>query len=67
VYEDENGCLWKDVNLGRGNPSLHSSSSNCFDGEPDIPITGEFEILSKTRVSTDSLTQTNKNQYKKWK
>jgi hypothetical protein len=45
VYEDESGKLWKDINLGDGVISLHSSSDNTFDGEPDMPITGEFEII----------------------
>lgn len=45
VYQDESGRLWKDVNLGRGEPSLHSVVNNAFDGEPDMPITGEFEII----------------------
>ena len=45
VYQDESGKLWKDVNLGDGVISLHSSVDNDFDGEPDMPITGEFEIV----------------------
>jgi len=46
VYKDETGKLWKDVNLGNGNPYLHSSSNNEFDGEPDTPIKGEYEIIN---------------------
>ena len=45
VYQDESGQLWKDVNLGSGDPYLHSASSNDFDGEPDMPIEDEFEII----------------------
>ena len=45
VYKDESGQLWKDVNLGRGELSLHNSSDNDFDGEPDMPIETEFEII----------------------
>ena len=45
VYQDESGQLWKDVNLGCGEPSLHSASNNDFDGEPDMPISGEYEII----------------------
>jgi hypothetical protein len=47
VYRDESGYLWKDVNLGSGEPYLHSASDNDFDGEPDMPITGGFEILTE--------------------
>jgi hypothetical protein len=45
VYEDESGKLWKDINLGSGEPCLCSSCNNEFDGEPDMPIKGEFEII----------------------
>ena len=45
VYQDESGKLWKDVNLGSGAPYLHGASSNDFDGEPDMPIEDEFEII----------------------
>ena len=47
VYRDELGNLWKDVNLGSGVISLHSSCDNEFDGEPDMPIEGEFEIIQE--------------------
>jgi hypothetical protein len=46
VYQDESGNLWKDTNLGDGTISLHSSVDNEFDGEPDMPIRGEFEIIT---------------------
>jgi len=45
VYKDESGCLWKDVNLGNGTPYLHSVVNDDFDGEPDAPIQGEYEII----------------------
>ena len=47
VYKDEKGKLWKDTNLGCGTPDLYSASSNDFEGEPDMPIKGEFEIVKK--------------------
>ena len=48
VYQDEDGELWKDINLGSGRPYLHSVAPNGdFDGEPDMPITVEFEIIKK--------------------
>ena len=47
VYQDESGQLWKDVNLGDGELSLHSACDNDFDGEPDMPIKGEFEIIKQ--------------------
>jgi hypothetical protein len=45
VYRDESGRLWKDVNLGRGEPALYSASGNDFDGEPDMPPKDTFEII----------------------
>ena len=47
VYQDESGQLWKDTNLGSGEVSLSSSCNNEFDGEPDMPIRGEFEIIKE--------------------
>ena len=47
VYRDESGDIWKDVNLGCGNPSLHDSTNNDFDGEPGCPIDDEFEIIKE--------------------
>lgn len=38
VYKDENGTLWKDINLGQGVPLLYSACNNEFDGEPDCPM-----------------------------
>ena len=45
VYTDEKGSLWKDVNLGKGKPYLHNAVNNAFEGEPDSPIKGEYEIV----------------------
>ena len=45
VYRDNHDKLWKDVNLGYGEPYLHSSSDNSFEGEPDMPIKDEYEIV----------------------
>lgn len=47
VYKDESGKLWKDANLGCGVLDLHSASSNDFEGEPDMPIEGEYEITEE--------------------
>ena len=47
VYKDQKGRLWKDVNLGNGTPYLHNVAGNGFEGEPDSPITGEYEIIGK--------------------
>lgn len=47
VYQDELGQLWKDENLGRGEPSLYSASGNDFEGEPEIPMKGDFEIIKE--------------------
>lgn len=44
TYRDESGLFWKDVNLGNGNPYLHSADD--FDGEPDMPIKGQYEIVN---------------------
>lgn len=45
VYQDESGQLWKNVNLGCGTPYFHNSCDNEFDGEPDMPLKGEYEIV----------------------
>lgn len=47
VYKDERGKLWKDTNLGRGVPSLCSVVNDEFEGEPDMPIKGDYEIIKK--------------------
>ena len=51
VYKDDSGCLWKDVNLGQGRPYLHSSADNEFDGEPDMPLQGKYEIANNKEGS----------------
>lgn len=47
VYKDERGKLWKDTNLGRGIPNFCSVVNDEFEGEPDMPIEGEYEIVQK--------------------
>ena len=43
VYCDQNGRLWKDINLGNSeNPDLYSVSNNELDGEPGFPIRQEY-------------------------
>ena len=59
VYKDESGKLWKDVNLGMDVPELCSSVNNCFDGEPDMPIRDEFEIVNELDIPNE----VNKFQY----
>lgn len=44
VYQDENGKLYKDVNLGTGCLALCTASNNQFYGEPDIPIEDNIKI-----------------------
>lgn len=45
VYKDQNGKLWKDIELGDHSiPSLYSSTNNDFDGEPNNPINQEYTI-----------------------
>lgn len=39
----ETGILWKDLNLGEGEPDLHSCG-NRIDGEPCSPIRKDLEI-----------------------
>jgi len=57
VYKDDNGNIYKDVNLGKGNPDLHTSTNNNFDGEPDYPVNGDYEIMN------DSASNSKKFQY----
>lgn len=46
VYKDiEDGAIFKDVNLGKGVPELHSSSNNEMDGEPDMPLNDEYFLI----------------------
>jgi len=62
VYEDQNGKLWKDINLdgfGKNLPiDLYSSQGNTFDGEPLSPIKQEYEIL---KLETQNLNTAMKN------
>ena len=45
VYRDQNGHLWKDVNLGMFlPPDLCSASGNMFKGGPDCSIRKEYVI-----------------------
>lgn len=46
VYKDETGQLWKDINLGQGEPYLHDADD--FDGEPGFPIEEKFIITERT-------------------
>lgn len=45
----ENGHLWKDVNLGKHEPALYSSSNNEMDGEPCSPIKPGLTVVFKTK------------------
>ena len=45
IYQDEDGRLWKDVNLGIGTPYLHDVADNDIDGEPNMPIKSEYKII----------------------
>lgn len=43
TYRDQDGRLWKDLNLGNSeNPDLYSVSSNELDGEPESPVRQEY-------------------------
>ena len=67
VYKDQSGKFWKDVNLGYGEPYIHSSSpSKDFEGEPDYPIEGEYEIVGKYQTKTKTQNKNkNKNNMEK--
>jgi len=43
VYRDESGQLWKDESYGCGEPHIYSVDE--FEGESDMPITGEYKII----------------------
>ena len=48
VYQDEEGELWKDINLGSGRLYLHSvAPTGDFEGEPDMPLEGDYEIIKE--------------------
>ena len=55
VYKNENGKLWKDINIGKGKPYLHSSSDNEFDGEPDTPLIGNYEIIKAPELVDEGM------------
>ena len=54
MYKDDSNRLWKDVNLGKGKPYLHRAVGDEPDGEPDYPITGDYEIVSSPPDEADS-------------
>jgi len=54
MYKDDSNRLWKDVNLGNGKPYLHRAVGDGPDGEPDYPITGDYEIISRPPNEADS-------------
>jgi len=56
VYRDTLNKIWKDVNCGQGIPHLHSSVNNHFYGEPDMPMMGAYEIISKAPDPKKSIT-----------
>lgn len=50
VYEDENEILWKDIDnregwLGKKNENFCTSINNAFDGEPDCPMSNQFDVV----------------------
>lgn len=46
TYLDQKGIIWKDINLGKGIPSLYSTSGNEPDGEPEYPIRQEYSFIA---------------------
>ena len=48
VYRDQDGQLWKDINLGQLMPDLHSATGNEFEGEPGYPLEGDYIIQDET-------------------
>ena len=44
VYKDDDGNLWKDVNLGTGIFNFFSVANNDFEGEPNSQIQDEYEV-----------------------
>jgi hypothetical protein len=55
VYEDEDGRIWKDVNLGSGEPYLHRVCNDDFEGEPDMPLTGEYKIIKANKPVDEAM------------
>lgn len=52
VYRDQHGKMWKDIDVfpSAFMPSLHSSTNNELDGEPDWPLKQPYVILKNTEV-----------------
>lgn len=44
AYCDQYGHLWKDLNLGEGNPDLYSVTGDVMDGEPVSPACAEYDF-----------------------
>ena len=57
VYQDEKGKYWKDVNCGSGEPYLHDSTNNDFEGEPGWPIKEDFEIVKNISKPKKSISE----------
>lgn len=51
VYQDANGKLYVDVDP-RENwpPNICTKCNNAFDGEPDFPVTAEFEFVPERDI-----------------
>lgn len=45
VYKDQNGKLWKDVNMDEDNPGFNSACNNEIEGEPDVPMVVPYKII----------------------
>lgn len=46
VYKDQFERLWKDVSCGSDTiPNLYSVEGYEYEGEPDLPISRDFEII----------------------
>jgi len=46
VYKDENGVLFVDINIGKGEPDLYSLSPNEIDGEPNNSINCYYDRVT---------------------
>jgi hypothetical protein len=62
AYKDEASKLWKDVNLGYCEPSLHDSVGNGFEGEPNSPIEGDYTI-SASKNLFDSFSEAERHDF----
>lgn len=45
----ENGMLWKDISLGKGDMPALYSCGNEFDGDPCSPIRSDLVVIFKTK------------------